>query len=72
MRRTSFITHVWEENLCRSALGMPKPRPAVLSPRRKTRQFTVGSVGVGSESPISVQSMTTKHPRHWCDSAADC
>jgi len=38
---------------------MPKPAPAVLSPRRKTRQFKVGSVGVGSESPISVQSMTT-------------
>ena len=41
------------------SLGMPKPAPAVLSPRRKTRQFKVGSVGVGSESPISVQSMTT-------------
>ena len=41
------------------SLGMPKPAPAVLSPRRKIRQFKVGSVGVGSESPISVQSMTT-------------
>ncbi|WP_421083585.1 flavodoxin-dependent (E)-4-hydroxy-3-methylbut-2-enyl-diphosphate synthase [Rothia nasimurium] len=41
------------------ALGMPAAPPPVLAPRRKTRQFTVGSVGVGSESPISVQSMTT-------------
>jgi len=38
---------------------MPKPAPAVLAPRRKTRQFKVGTVGIGSESPISVQSMTT-------------
>ena len=41
------------------SLGMPKPAPAVLAPRRKTRQFKVGAVGIGSESPISVQSMTT-------------
>ncbi|WP_237208251.1 flavodoxin-dependent (E)-4-hydroxy-3-methylbut-2-enyl-diphosphate synthase [Rothia nasimurium] len=41
------------------ALGMPAAPPPVLAPRRKTRQFSVGSVGVGSESPISVQSMTT-------------
>ena len=40
-------------------LGMPALPPPVLSPRRKTRQIKVGSVGVGSESPISVQSMTT-------------
>ena len=40
------------------ALGMPAAPPPVLAPRRKTRQFKVGSVGVGSESPISVQSMT--------------
>lgn len=42
-------------------LGMPKviePDP-VLSPRRKTRQIHVGKVGVGSDYPISVQSMTT-------------
>jgi (E)-4-hydroxy-3-methylbut-2-enyl-diphosphate synthase len=30
-----------------------------LSPRRKTRQLMVGDVGVGSDHPISVQSMTT-------------
>jgi (E)-4-hydroxy-3-methylbut-2-enyl-diphosphate synthase len=40
-------------------LGMPALPPPVLSPRRQTRQIKVGSVGVGSDSPISVQSMTT-------------
>jgi (E)-4-hydroxy-3-methylbut-2-enyl-diphosphate synthase len=38
---------------------MPTLPPPVLSERRKTRQLQVGPVGVGSESPISVQSMTT-------------
>jgi len=38
---------------------MPKPPPPVLAPRRKTRQIQVGSVGVGSDFPVSVQSMTT-------------
>ncbi|HKU09800.1 flavodoxin-dependent (E)-4-hydroxy-3-methylbut-2-enyl-diphosphate synthase [Sinomonas sp.] len=41
------------------SLGMPAAPPPVLAPRRKTRQIHVGSVGVGSEYPISVQSMTT-------------
>ncbi|WP_068251680.1 flavodoxin-dependent (E)-4-hydroxy-3-methylbut-2-enyl-diphosphate synthase [Janibacter corallicola] len=41
------------------SLGMPKAPDPVLAPRRRTRQIKVGSVGVGSESPISVQSMTT-------------
>ena len=40
-------------------LGLPKPPPPVLTPRRKTRQIMVGKVQVGSEAPISVQSMTT-------------
>lgn len=40
-------------------LGMPRSAPAVLSPRRKTRQIKVGSVMVGSEHQVSVQSMTT-------------
>ncbi|WP_410869864.1 flavodoxin-dependent (E)-4-hydroxy-3-methylbut-2-enyl-diphosphate synthase [Nocardia sp. A7] len=40
-------------------LGMPAAPAAVLAPRRKTRQLMVGNVGVGSDSPISVQSMTT-------------
>lgn len=39
-------------------LGMPEAPPPVLAPRRKTRQFMVGGVGVGSDHPISVQSMT--------------
>ncbi|WP_188827822.1 flavodoxin-dependent (E)-4-hydroxy-3-methylbut-2-enyl-diphosphate synthase [Nocardia camponoti] len=40
-------------------LGMPAAPAAVLAPRRKTRQLMVGGVGVGSDYPISVQSMTT-------------
>ncbi len=40
------------------ALGVPDV-PTVLAPRRKTRQLKVGGVGVGSDSPVSVQSMTT-------------
>src|SRR5688500_565008 len=38
---------------------MPSAPPPVLAPRRKTRQIKVGPVGVGSDAPISVQSMTT-------------
>jgi (E)-4-hydroxy-3-methylbut-2-enyl-diphosphate synthase len=38
---------------------MPALPPPVLSERRKTRQLQVGPVGVGSDHPISVQSMTT-------------
>src|SRR5881392_2803407 len=41
------------------SLGMPEAPPPVLAPRRTTRQIRVGKVGVGSESPVSVQSMTT-------------
>ncbi|HEY3750483.1 MAG TPA: flavodoxin-dependent (E)-4-hydroxy-3-methylbut-2-enyl-diphosphate synthase [Pseudonocardiaceae bacterium] len=40
-------------------LGMPDLPPPVLAPRRATRQLHVGSVGVGSDFPVSVQSMTT-------------
>ena len=40
-------------------LGMPEAPEPVLHPRRKTRQLMVGSVGVGSNFPVSVQSMTT-------------
>ena len=39
-------------------LGLPNT-PPVLTPRRKTRQIKVGNVGVGSDSPVSIQSMTT-------------
>ncbi len=41
------------------SLGMPSAPQPVLAPRRKTRQIRVGKVGVGSDFPISVQSMTT-------------
>jgi (E)-4-hydroxy-3-methylbut-2-enyl-diphosphate synthase len=41
------------------SLGMPEAPPPVLAPRRPTRQIKVGKVGVGSQSPVSVQSMTT-------------
>src|SRR5437868_5692203 len=41
------------------SLGMPEAPPPVLAPRRKTRQIKVGKVGVGSDFPVSVQSMTT-------------
>ncbi|MEU9339923.1 flavodoxin-dependent (E)-4-hydroxy-3-methylbut-2-enyl-diphosphate synthase [Streptomyces sp. NPDC048278] len=40
-------------------LGMPALPPTVLADRRRTRQLLVGSVGVGSDHPVSVQSMTT-------------
>ncbi len=40
-------------------LGLPELPPPTLAPRRRTRQLKVGGVGVGSEHPISVQSMTT-------------
>jgi (E)-4-hydroxy-3-methylbut-2-enyl-diphosphate synthase len=40
-------------------LGMPAPPVPVLAPRRKTRQLMVGDVGIGSDHPIAVQSMTT-------------
>ncbi|MBA2445208.1 MAG: flavodoxin-dependent (E)-4-hydroxy-3-methylbut-2-enyl-diphosphate synthase [Nocardioidaceae bacterium] len=40
-------------------LGMPAAPPAVLAPRRRTRQIKVGKVMVGGDAPVSVQSMTT-------------
>src|ERR1700752_3293195 len=40
-------------------LGMPTPPVPILAPRRKTRQLMVGDVGIGSDHPIAVQSMTT-------------
>jgi (E)-4-hydroxy-3-methylbut-2-enyl-diphosphate synthase len=40
-------------------LGLPTAPPPVLTPRRRTRQINVGSVPVGGDAPISVQSMTT-------------
>jgi (E)-4-hydroxy-3-methylbut-2-enyl-diphosphate synthase len=40
-------------------LGLPTSAPPVLAPRRPTRQIRVGSVLVGGDAPVSVQSMTT-------------
>uniref|UniRef100_UPI0027E57403 flavodoxin-dependent (E)-4-hydroxy-3-methylbut-2-enyl-diphosphate synthase n=1 Tax=Streptomyces sp. CHD11 TaxID=2741325 RepID=UPI0027E57403 len=40
------------------ALGMPSAATR-LAGRRKTRQIQVGSVAVGGDAPVSVQSMTT-------------
>src|SRR5919106_3564078 len=40
-------------------LGMPAQPAPTLAPRRKTRQLMVGDVGIGSDHPIAVQSMTT-------------
>lgn len=40
-------------------LGMPELPPIPLAPRRVTRKIQVGSVAVGGDAPISVQSMTT-------------
>ena len=40
-------------------LGIPSAPPPVLAARRTTRQMMVGKVGVGSASPVSVQSMCT-------------
>jgi (E)-4-hydroxy-3-methylbut-2-enyl-diphosphate synthase len=41
------------------SLGMPDIPPPPLAPRRVSRQIHVGSVPVGGDAPISVQSMTT-------------
>jgi (E)-4-hydroxy-3-methylbut-2-enyl-diphosphate synthase len=41
------------------SLGLPAMPPPVLAPRRKTRKIKVGSVYVGGDAPVSVQSMTT-------------
>ncbi|WP_084959037.1 flavodoxin-dependent (E)-4-hydroxy-3-methylbut-2-enyl-diphosphate synthase [Thermoactinospora rubra] len=41
------------------ALGIPSVRPKPIAERRRSRQIMVGSVPVGGDAPISVQSMTT-------------
>ncbi|WP_373864783.1 flavodoxin-dependent (E)-4-hydroxy-3-methylbut-2-enyl-diphosphate synthase, partial [Nocardia pseudovaccinii] len=40
-------------------MGSVSPSTAVLASRRQTRQLMVGTVGVGSDFPVAVQSMTT-------------
>jgi (E)-4-hydroxy-3-methylbut-2-enyl-diphosphate synthase len=41
------------------SLGMPPLPPPVVSPRRTSRKIKVGTVDVGGDAPISVQSMCT-------------
>jgi (E)-4-hydroxy-3-methylbut-2-enyl-diphosphate synthase len=41
------------------SLGVPSIPGKPLAPRRKSRQIMVGSVPVGGDAPVSVQSMTT-------------
>ncbi|WP_299034082.1 flavodoxin-dependent (E)-4-hydroxy-3-methylbut-2-enyl-diphosphate synthase [uncultured Pseudokineococcus sp.] len=41
------------------SLGMPAAPPPVLAPRRQSRKIKVGTVDVGGDAPVSVQSMTT-------------
>jgi (E)-4-hydroxy-3-methylbut-2-enyl-diphosphate synthase len=41
------------------SLGVPSIPSKPLAPRRKSRQIMVGSVPVGGDAPVSVQSMTT-------------
>jgi (E)-4-hydroxy-3-methylbut-2-enyl-diphosphate synthase len=41
------------------ALGMPTAPPPALAKRRHSRQLMVGTVPVGGDAPVSVQSMTT-------------
>ncbi|MBA4865158.1 flavodoxin-dependent (E)-4-hydroxy-3-methylbut-2-enyl-diphosphate synthase [Streptomyces sp. PSKA54] len=40
-------------------LGMPEAPARPIAERRKSRQIQVGSVAVGGDAPVSVQSMTT-------------
>jgi (E)-4-hydroxy-3-methylbut-2-enyl-diphosphate synthase len=42
-----------------TTLGMPAVRIKPIAERRKSRQIMVGSVPVGGDAPVSVQSMTT-------------
>src|SRR3954466_15013701 len=47
-------------------LGIPQAKPRPLAQRRKSRQIMVGSVPVGGDAPVSVQSMTIT-PTHEID-----
>ncbi|MFD7401497.1 4-hydroxy-3-methylbut-2-en-1-yl diphosphate synthase, partial [Streptomyces sp. NPDC059866] len=40
-------------------LGLPEVPVRPIAERRKSRQIQVGSVAVGGDAPVSVQSMTT-------------
>ncbi|MEV0695781.1 flavodoxin-dependent (E)-4-hydroxy-3-methylbut-2-enyl-diphosphate synthase, partial [Streptomyces sp. NPDC050388] len=41
------------------SLGMPGAPASSLAERRASRRIQVGSVAVGGDAPVSVQSMTT-------------
>ncbi|CAL9646274.1 4-hydroxy-3-methylbut-2-en-1-yl diphosphate synthase (flavodoxin) [Streptomyces sp. enrichment culture] len=41
------------------SLGVPEAPPRPVAERRKSRRIQVGSVAVGGDAPVSVQSMTT-------------
>ncbi|MEV6125010.1 flavodoxin-dependent (E)-4-hydroxy-3-methylbut-2-enyl-diphosphate synthase, partial [Streptomyces sp. NPDC052077] len=41
------------------SLGVPPVPARPLAPRRPSRRIRVGSVAVGGDAPVSVQSMTT-------------
>ncbi|MFE1512960.1 flavodoxin-dependent (E)-4-hydroxy-3-methylbut-2-enyl-diphosphate synthase, partial [Streptomyces sp. NPDC058726] len=41
------------------SLGMPEAAARQLAERRASRRIQVGSVAVGGDAPVSVQSMTT-------------
>ena len=41
------------------------PSPPALPPRRKTRPVKVGSIAIGGDAPVSVQSMTTTKTDDW-------
>ena len=41
------------------SLGMPAPPAPKLAVRRRSRQIHVGTVAVGGDAPVSVQSMCT-------------
>ena len=40
-----------------------KVRGKNMNPRRKSRQVKVGSVTIGGDAPVRIQSMTTTHTR---------
>ncbi|MER6528726.1 4-hydroxy-3-methylbut-2-en-1-yl diphosphate synthase, partial [Streptomyces sp. NPDC001508] len=41
------------------SLGVPEIPPRPIAERRPSRRIQVGSVAVGGDAPVSVQSMTT-------------
>jgi (E)-4-hydroxy-3-methylbut-2-enyl-diphosphate synthase len=48
-----------------SGVQSRNPDPPPLPPRRKTRKVKVGSLAIGGDAPVSVQSMTTTKTDDW-------